>query len=538
MPTEQQNATPQGELQRLRDQVAHLEKELEDAREVIAAIRSGEVDAVVVSGPEGEQIFTLRGAEAAYRDLVEAMNEGAATVSMDGTLLYCNQHFASLFDIRLDHIIGKHLGELVGEETMSFVKPLLARALSGASAKAELSVLSAKGRRVPIQLSVSKMKMEEPTVLCLVVTDLAEAKKWEELVTAGKLTRSILESSPEGIAVCDRHGYIQSLNSVLRRMSASNPLLEHFDLAFPLHIENRGESESRFSIWTALQDVVQSQEVRYRAHDGSDHYLLVSSGPMLDDDGVAGCVLTLTDITGRKKVEQALIQSEKLAAVGRMASSIAHEINNPLESVTNLIYIARGLVDSQDARDHLDIADRELRRVSLITNQTLRFHKQSTNPTEITGEALLTGVTSIYQGRLVNSRIQVEMECRSNQSVRCFEGEIRQVLSNLIGNAVDAMHPDGGRLLLRCREGEDRIGRKGLYLTVADNGPGMSRETQAKTREPFFTTKGFAGTGLGLWVCREILKRHRGELKIRSTQVPPRTGTVITVFLPFAAVSR
>ena len=537
-PSDQADISLLQENERLRQKLEELENELADSREVIAAIQSGEVDAVVVSGPEGEQVFTLRGAEAAYRALVEAMNEGAATIAEDGTLLYCNQHLAQLLGIPLDQVMGRPISDLLGTGAMDTIRPLFARALRGVSAKAELDMRSSHGRTIPTQVSISRMKIEEPTALCMVVTDLTESKKWEELISAGKLTRSILDSSAEGIAVCDRTGYIQTLNGVLKRMSGSNPIQEHFDAAFPLEIENEGDSPTYFRIASSLEGSMQAKEVRYHAKDRSDFYLLLSSGQIPDGDGVAGCVLTLTDITSRKRVENALVQSEKLAAVGRMASSIAHEINNPLESVTNLFYLARGADDLEEVRKHLDVADRELRRVSAITSQTLRFHKQSSNPTQITCEALLEGVLTIYQGRLINSQVHATIHCRSSRPVRCFEGEIRQVLSNLIGNAIDAMQVKGGRLLLRGREGHDQAGRDGVFLTVADDGPGMSAESRARAFEPFFTTKGFAGTGLGLWVSQEIIDRHRGRLRLRSSQRPSQSGTVIMIFLPFEAASR
>jgi signal transduction histidine kinase len=123
--------------------------------------------------------------------------------------------------------------------------------------------------------------------------------------------------------------------------------------------------------------------------------------------------------------------------------------------------------------------------------------------------------------------------------VLCFEGEIRQVISNLLINAVDAMHPGGGRLLLRSREGRDHAtGRAGLILTIADTGTGMSRETLGRIFEPFYTTKGLGGTGLGLWISKEILERHKGRLRVRSSQAPGRTGTVFALFLPFDAATR
>ena len=246
------------------------------------------------------------------------------------------------------------------------------------------------------------------------------------------------------------------------------------------------------------------------------------------------------DIHERKAAEEALIRNEKLAAVGRLASSIAHEINNPLEAVTNLLYLARtSEALPEEVRFYLTTAEAELRRASAITTQTLRFHKQATRPVEMTCEDLIGSVLTIYQSRLVNSKIKVEKRKRARRPVLCMDGEIRQGVSNLIGNAIDAMHPDGGRLLLRSRESHDwRTGRQGLVVTVADSGPGIPRETAGRIFEAFFTTKGIGGTGLGLWISKEIIDRHQGRLLLRTSQATGHSGTVFTLFLPFATASQ
>ncbi len=248
---------------------------------------------------------------------------------------------------------------------------------------------------------------------------------------------------------------------------------------------------------------------------------------------------TVLDITTRKQAEEALRTTEKLAAVGRLAASIAHEINNPLESVTNLLYLARTSESFAEVQEYLESAERELRRVSVISNQTLRFHKQSSRPTEVTCVELIENVLSIYHGRILNSSIDVLLRKRAMAPILCFEGEIRQVLNNLIGNAIDAMSPRGGRLLVRSREGKSwTTGEMGMTVTIADTGSGMSSQTVKRVFEPFFTTKGFGGTGLGLWISQEIVARHEGVLRVRSSQKEGHTGTVFTLFLPFAAVSR
>ena len=274
--------------------------------------------------------------------------------------------------------------------------------------------------------------------------------------------------------------------------------------------------------------------------------------PVCGPDGsVQAIAAASAEITAMRQAEAALLQSEKLAAVGRLATSIAHEINNPLESVTNLLYIARSTLEElsrgagapgatlQQVSEYLDTADRELRRAAAITSQTLRFHKQSTSPREIRCEELLEDVLSIHQGRLVNSHVEVEQRLRAQKPICCFEGEIRQVLANLVGNAIDAMHPDGGRLLVRTRAATHwPTGRAGIAITIADTGSGMSPETLGRIFEAFFTTKGLSGTGLGLWVSREILDRHHGSLRVRSSQDPAHHGTVFSLFLPHDAASR
>jgi PAS domain S-box-containing protein len=239
------------------------------------------------------------------------------------------------------------------------------------------------------------------------------------------------------------------------------------------------------------------------------------------------------DISELKQAEAALIQNEKLAAVGRLASSIAHEINNPLESVMNLIYLARQYAVDPDARTLLETADQEIRRVSIIANQTLRFHKQPSKPQAITPADLISTVLGLYEGKLRNAGICIEKRYRAEDPVTCFEGDIRQILNNLVGNAIDAM-PHGGRLLVRSRRATDwSTGRKGLTLTVVDTGVGMNADILKKIFDPFFTTKGIGGTGLGLWVSQEITERHSGVLKVRSSQREGRSGTVCALFLPF-----
>ena len=255
------------------------------------------------------------------------------------------------------------------------------------------------------------------------------------------------------------------------------------------------------------------------------------------DGSITGIIALGVDVTESKRASMVLMQSEKLNAVGRLASSIAHEINNPLEAVTNLIYLALQTAVNPETRRYLADAEIELRRVSAITSQTLRFHRQSTRQTPISAEELIDSTLALYRGRFHVLRITLDRRDRARRAVTCFEGEIRQVLNNLVGNAVDAMNSGGGRLLIRSREGRDwATGSRGLVITVADTGGGISKHARTRIFEPFFTTKGERGTGLGLWISREIIERHRGKMTVRSresTEQRRGTGTVFVLFLPF-----
>jgi len=190
-------------------------------------------------------------------------------------------------------------------------------------------------------------------------------------------------------------------------------------------------------------------------------------------------------------------------------------------------------------QEYLDLADSELRRVTQITTQTLKFYRQSTVPSAITSQELFETVLVIYGIRVMNAKVKVEYGRKAEAPVLCFEGEIRQVVSNLIGNAVDAMAPRGGRLLLRSHESTHwPTGRRGVTLTIADTGSGMGPRVISSIFQAFYTTKGEGGTGLGLWVSKEIVDRHQGILRVRSSQRPSHSGTVFTLFLPFQPASR
>ena len=272
-----------------------------------------------------------------------------------------------------------------------------------------------------------------------------------------------------------------------------------------------------------------------RSADGDFRMFLTLASPVRDKAGtIVRWFGTNTDIDAQRKAETGLRQAEKLAVVGRLAASIAHEINNPLEAVMNLIFLARLTAVNEETAGYLRSAEEELSRVSQIASQALRFHKQQSSAMATDMVELLDSVLTLYRGKLARNKIQVNLETSDCPHLVCYSGEIRQLLANLVGNATDAM-PNGGSLRLRVRPVTDwRHGESGVRVTISDTGHGMSPEVRRRIYEPFFTTKGEIGTGLGLWVSAGIVDKHRGSMHVRSRPDLGKSGTTFTVILPLS----
>ncbi len=625
---------------------------LAEAQEVIRAIQSGDVDAVVVSGEDGEQIFTLQGAEYAYRALVEAMNEGAATLDADGIVLYCNQRLSDLLGIPTEQIIGRPAAQLVGDEVRPKFEDLFVEALEGAAAKGELALFSDAGRNVPVYISLREMKGEEPTAICMVVTDLTEQKKHAELLATKEVLRKqaeLLRLSFDAIIVWQWKGGIESWNIGAERLygfteseamgrstqellstlhpqpwpeiesallktgfwegelrhrardgreivvSARNQIVRDPDGTLRVLEINRDITEQKRS-----EQVLRESELKFRSLFESSLdavFLTVPRGDVLaanraacemfgmteaeicrvgmrgltDDEAqhvvamgemqrtgrlvkaelsyvrsngqrfpaeVDSVILSgdqsrsfviLRDITDRKRSEQALIQSEKLASVGRMASTIAHEINNPLETVGHAVYLASNDPDvSPRVKTYLDLATQELERVTHITRQTLAFHRDNKRPTLIDLRESIDGLMRLFAPRLKARGITLEKRFSEVEPILATGGEIQQIVSNLVSNSLDAM-PNQGKIHVRVSRSVRGNGSSGVRFTIADTGSGIPPKMLKKIFEPFFTTKEVVGTGLGLWVSKQIVEKHGATIRVRSK---PQKGTVFSMVFP------
>ena len=256
---------------------------------------------------------------------------------------------------------------------------------------------------------------------------------------------------------------------------------------------------------------------------------------MRDQNGrIIGAAKILRDITAQRKLEAALHTSERLASVGRLAATIAHEINNPLEAVTNFIYLAKqqpGL--SQKVKQYLETADRELGRVAHIARQTLGFYRDTSQPASLIVSDVIEDVLTIYERKFKYKELTVEQHIEPGLIVSTLQGELKQILSNLISNAIDASR-DGGKIVIRARASRNfQSGNRGIRITVADNGSGISAKDLQNLFVPFFTTKKDVGTGLGLWITKDLLEKNGGHIRFRSSDSQP-SGTLMSIYLPLA----
>ena len=368
------------------------------------------------------------------------------------------------------------------------------------------------------------------------------AKRYEDAMEELQLNRRIFRSVTSGVSVSDAREPDMPLTYV-------NP---SFEAMTGYSLEDAQGKNCRFLqgedrdqpglklVREALRNGTETVAVlRNYRKDGTPFWNELTLSPIRAKDGQITHFLGIqSDVTSRVDAEIALRQSEKLAVTGRLAASIAHEINNPLESIMNLVYLAEREEDLAEVRRYLSSVDEELRRVKLITAQSLRFSKQSTKPQAVDCSELLDSVLHIQHARIQGAGVKVHRRDGFSESIVCLESEIRQVLNNLISNATDAMRAKGGDLLIRSRHATDpKRGHPGVVFTVADNGVGMPSEVRSKMFHAFYSTKGSQGTGLGLWISAEIVARHHGYLRVRSRDEGSRTGTVFQLFLPYQGIA-
>jgi PAS domain S-box-containing protein len=298
------NRAPEDLLREIDD----LRARLGEAEDTLRAIGGGEVDAFVVSGPDGEQVFTLKGAEHPYRVLVETMNEGAATLSDEGVILFANNRLADLLQTSLEKLVGSRLCSFLSPADLPLFTARLGNWTKG-SAKDELALVTAAGGTVPVLMSCCSLELSGRRGVSVVVSDLSQQKRTEEVINSERLARSIIEQAGEAILVCDEEGRITRASRLAQELCGENPLLQPFNEIFKLQLP---DLDCFFSAQLPLQgESFESVEVVFAREEQQLRHLILNARPLKNPKGhILGCVVTLTDITARKRAEEDLLESE------------------------------------------------------------------------------------------------------------------------------------------------------------------------------------------------------------------------------------
>jgi PAS domain S-box-containing protein len=367
-------------------------------------------------------------------------------------------------------------------------------------------------------------------------------RKFEESERAGQYQResakhlseiaAIVESSDDAIISKDLTGKIMSWNQAATRIFGySREEIVGSSILRLIPEELHHEEKNILSKIRAGERIDHYETVRL-TKSGERIDVSLSISPLRDNSGtIVGASKVLRDVSAKKRAEASLLQAEKIAAAGRMAATIAHEVNNPLEAVTNLIYLAKSNAEDPDeVRTFLGAAEGEVARVSHIAKQTLGFYRENDAPSEVSLSELATHAIQVYGPKCRAAGISIEENLNSTRQVMLRKGEIMQVISNLIANAIYAM-PSGGTLSISVRD-LDSQNSSGVVLTVKDTGVGIPAEQLPRIFEAFFTTRSTIGTGIGLFVAKQFIEGHRGKISVESSTDPDSHGTKMSIFLP------
>jgi PAS domain S-box-containing protein len=461
-----------------------------------------------------------------WQALLDSADEGICGLDLEGNCTFVNRTAVNTFGFETDEMVGSNMHELVHhhypdgrryphEECPVYEVLIKNKSFrqtadtmfrkNGTSFLAEVSAqpVTIEGRTMGVVVT-----FRELTAMRQQLGDLQIAHELAERQTAE--LNAVIEGIPHGVYIAtldDNDAKVRS-NRRARAMSGED---------FPTELK---------TLDRALAGESSTETVR-----SANRWIRSVAQPILLHGKILGGVAVNTDVTQARQQDEALRKLEKLAAVGQLASSIAHEINNPLESITNLLYLIRESESMDDVQRYAETAQEELVRVTEITLQTLRFHRQNSRRTELDLSELLHALMSLYAGRMLVRNITGDLKLTASPRVLAMEGEIRQVVNNLVRNALDAMS-EGGCLMIRLHPQRDpHDNRSGVRLTVADTGEGISPEIEPRLFEPFQTTKELTGTGLGLWVSKGIVEKHGGTIRTRTRRGADH-GTVFTVWLP------
>ena len=477
----------------------------------------------------------LRQREAELRDFLENAVLPMHWVSGDGTILWANKAEADLVGYSLEEYVGRSIRDVHADEAV--IEDILQRLsrgeqLNGYEARLRTKDGSIRYVRIHSSAFLRDGKFEHTRCFSIDITREKKADRDQRLLAA------IVSSCDDGIASKDLNGVVTSWNAGAERIfgySADEMVGRPITVIIPPELH---DDEPTILAKIRRGERIDHFETVRVTKDGRRIHVSLTISPIRDAGGkIVGAAKVVRDITERRRSEEALQRAEKLATTGRLAATIAHEINNPMQALTNVLALVSYKVSlDENTRALVQMAETELSRMSHITRQMLAFYRESSVPSAVKMTEVLDDVLELFFMRLRSNRITLERRYESSGEVRGFPIELSQLFANLIGNAIEAVG-DKGRIYVHVapRREANYPEREGVRVVIGDNGPGIKPDLRSQIFEPFFTTKAARGTGLGLWVVRGIVAKHEGSIRMRSRAAPGRSGTVFSVFLPAQA---
>jgi two-component system sensor kinase FixL len=489
----------------------------------------------------------LRESEERFRLLVDGAKDHAIfMLDPDGKVVSWNSGAEATKGYTASEIIGHHISCFYIPEDVEHGEP--ARLLKAAAAhglvEAEGWRVRKDGSRFWAEVVVTALRDDSGRLrgFCKVTRDVSVRKQAEEgLRQNQERLAAIIGSAMDAFITVDKEQRIIVFNAAAAKVfgcPVDDAIGQSLDRFIPERFREAHRSHmQRFGSTGATSRTMYSPGTLYGRRANGEEFPLEASISQTTISGEKLYTVILRDLTQRKQTEAALMRSEKLATVGRLAATVAHEINNPLEAVTNLLYLAEQNPSlDEPAREHLRMAGAEVARAAHIARQTLSFSKGGMAFSRFRTTDVMESVLAMLERKLHNKEVICEKESSGHVEIWGVENEIRQVFWNLLTNSLDAVSA-GGRIRLRVFPSRRDGGVPGVRMTVADNGSGISADHLPHLFEPFFTTKP-TGNGLGLWITSEIVKKHGGSIRVRSRNGGgKRTGTVFSVFLPAEAAN-
>jgi PAS domain S-box-containing protein len=470
--------------------------------------------------------------------IIESSDDVIISKNLEGIITSWNTSAQRVFGYTADEIVGQSILRLVPEELHFEEFEILAKIRAGERIDHYETVRVRKsGEKFPVSVTIFPVRNGTGQVIgaSKIARDISEQQRFDD--SRSRLA-AIVDSADDAIISKDLNGIIKTWNQGAYRMFGYTSEEMVGQSMLRLIPEELHYEEDEILRKLRAGERIDHYETTRARKNGEFVEVSVTISPIRNNEGrVIGASKIARDISERKRVEKLVIQSEKLAATGRMAAAIAHEVNNPLESLINLIYLARQNCSANPkAQDYLLTAEGELERVSHIARQTLGYYRDTGSPAELYLHDLIENVLTVYRSKLLASGISVESSFNDLRKISVSRGEMLQVFSNLIANAIDAMK-EGGKLYISLRKTTALHG-DGLQAIIGDDGIGISPENLQRIFEAFFTTKGNLGTGIGLWVTKQLVEARGGQIAVSSNTEPGKSGTRVTIFIPFAAPKR